>query len=288
MKKNRLHIFNTAIIFLTLLVAPVLGQAPWESFPGARLLVNESRDGDSFVVEFEREGETVRHVVRLYFVDAPESAASAESDRRRVVEQMRYFGVEEPGPVMATGEEAAEFARLLMEKPFTLHTAFATAPGRSAVPRIYVMVTLADGRDLGAVLVEAGLARNRGVTRTLPDGTPGAEYAQFLGDLEAGAMLGRKGIWGVANYQRIAELRSREREEARELREIFEDAEGETTPININSATQTQLQSLNGIGRALSQRIIEHRPFQSVDDLLSIPGISMDLIDSHRNRLVVE
>jgi len=224
----------------------------------------------------------------LYFVDAPESAASADADRRRVVEQMRYFGLEEPGPVLAIGEAATEFTRETLEKPFTLHTAFATAPGRSAVPRIYAMITAADGRDLGQALVGAGLARNRGMSRSLPDGTPGADHALVLGDLEAGAMLGRRGIWEFADAARIADFRARERDETRELREVFVSTEGEGRTINLNTVSQSELQNLSGIGPVLSQRIIEHRPFLSVDDLLSIPGISLDLLDSLRDRLVTE
>ena len=43
--------------------------------------------------------------------------------------------------------------------------------------------------------------------------------------------------------------------------------------LDINTATEEQLQQIPGIGRGLASRIIAARPFKSADDLKNIKGI---------------
>ena len=47
--------------------------------------------------------------------------------------------------------------------------------------------------------------------------------------------------------------------------------------ININTATQEELQTLNGVGASTATAIIEHReqagPYSSVNDLVEVKGI---------------
>ncbi len=43
--------------------------------------------------------------------------------------------------------------------------------------------------------------------------------------------------------------------------------------VNINAASQKGLESLPGIGPVLAQRIIEGRPYNTVDDILQVSGI---------------
>ncbi|MDD5638313.1 MAG: helix-hairpin-helix domain-containing protein, partial [Candidatus Pacebacteria bacterium] len=43
--------------------------------------------------------------------------------------------------------------------------------------------------------------------------------------------------------------------------------------IDINSASSEELQKIIGIGPVLSQRIIEGRPYNSLDDLIKVKGI---------------
>lgn len=44
---------------------------------------------------------------------------------------------------------------------------------------------------------------------------------------------------------------------------------GESTQININTASEDLLDSLPGVGRVTAQKIINGRPYSSIDDLLS-------------------
>jgi competence protein ComEA len=50
-----------------------------------------------------------------------------------------------------------------------------------------------------------------------------------------------------------------------------------TSPVNINTATQEQLEALPGLGAKVAQRIIEYRQkngnFKKVEDLMNVKGI---------------
>lgn len=47
--------------------------------------------------------------------------------------------------------------------------------------------------------------------------------------------------------------------------------------ININTATEEELMSLDGIGKVKANIIIENRPYQSIHDLKGVKGIGEDL-----------
>jgi len=50
--------------------------------------------------------------------------------------------------------------------------------------------------------------------------------------------------------------------------------EEEKTLVNVNQGSIEELIALSGIGASLAQRIIDHRPYQSLDDLVEVPGIN--------------
>ena len=257
---------QAAILFLA--VTAAASAQEMQSFEGCRLVEAGWSDGDSFPVKLP-DGKEI--VLRLYYVDCNETTAATETDQRRVRDQSSYFGVDDHQVTLESGRQAAGEVKKLLATPFTVHTAFASAPGRSAKPRTYGFVVLSDGRDLGEVLVGEGLARSYGVRRSTPDGL-GTEAAQAkMDDLELGAAIARRGIWARTDPQRLVALRGDRRAEERELQEAFGTREGE--PIDPNTATVDEIMLLPGVGEMLAERIVEGRPYKSVEELRRVPGV---------------
>ncbi|MFZ0916372.1 MAG: hypothetical protein WAN04_05710 [Candidatus Udaeobacter sp.] len=113
------------------------GSKDWITLDNCQLVPNKANDGDSFHV---RANDT-EYLVRLYFVDAPETASVGPA---RLIEQAEYFGVSVP-QVIEIGLDAEKFVDANLSEPFTVVTRLAGGLGRSKVQRIYGFVRTKDG-----------------------------------------------------------------------------------------------------------------------------------------------
>ena len=271
-------------VALGLMLAGRVDAGDWQTFPDCCLVEHPANDGDSFHIQAGDKP----ILVRLYFVDCPETAAATDGDAKRVREQALHFGVVKMSRVLHYGEEARIFVAQVLSKPFTVRTAFATAFGRSSTPRVYGMITTAEGKDLGSLLVEKGLARAFGTKRKTPDGLEGNQMMKQLQDLELQAMRQRAGIWSETDLGKLDEMRAQQRGEEEEMKELRRQLQGEVSgPADINKATVREIQSVAGLGPVLASRLIEGRPYKSVDELLRVPGINQKLLERLRPQLTV-
>lgn len=62
-------------------------------------------------------------------------------------------------------------------------------------------------------------------------------------------------------------------------------------PLDVNAATEEELDLLPGIGEVLAGRIVqyreEHGPFQSPEDLLNVDGIGESTLANIRDRIII-
>jgi endonuclease YncB( thermonuclease family) len=171
----------------------------YESFHGCTLAPDRSNDGDSFRVKLP-DGST--EIIRLYFVDAPESAfksyGGGENNHRRIAQQAADMGGISPQQAVAIGKKAKAFTLgALGKSAFTIHTAW-DSPFNDERYHAFVELT-AEGkpRFLHELLIEKGLARIHTRGAPLPDGTSARKQEDRLMKLQSIAKANESGAWGL-------------------------------------------------------------------------------------------
>ena len=227
----------------------------WTRLDGVRLVSSGSNDGDSFRVWHSGR----EYVFRLYGVDCPETSLSFPD---RVQDQALEFSTT-LDQTIAGGKEASRTTEaLLATRPFSILTKGEDALGMTRGGRLYAYVVLPSGQDLGGELLSRGLARAHGKTPAHPahlSGSPSETYAS----LEKTAKSTRRGLWSGSSTPQSAVTSGR----------VHGAAPGKQSHVNINTASQSQLESLPGIGPTLALRIIGARPIRGEPDLLRVEGI---------------
>lgn len=277
MLQNLPMLFRFPFLILCLGLIPFSLSGQLQTFREVTFVPTNWADGDSFRVRF---ADGTEQTVRLYGADCIEWHIGDESDARRLRAQRRYFGISDYGGgfessielARANAAAAYDFVGEVLSEPFTVYTSFADGRGDGRYTRIYAFVETPDGRDLATLLVEEGLARAFGVYRSTHDGLSRSDYMDQLKDAELVAARNGRGIWNFTDWEKLPEERRAQRAEDAETAAALGKAPP-SEPLDLNTAPRDELQSIPGIGEVTANRIIEARPFQSVDDLQRVSGI---------------
>ena len=161
-------------------------------------------------------------------------------------------------------------------------------------PGVYTLP--AQGRAVDAIAAASGAAADADLDRvnlagTLSDGVQ--IYVPHRGETAAPAQIqpnGGTANAGQGNAANGASQGGTQPQPARTLTASGSAQKG-STPVNINTATAEELQSLPRIGPAMAQRIIAwreaHGGFRSVDELDAVPGIGPSMLENLRPLVTV-
>lgn len=267
---------------------------PLQTIKGCTFVTTDWADGDSFRIKTP---DGTEHTIRIYGADCMELHVSTDSDKRRLRDQRRHFGITEvsgtaPTPIelaKAFGLQAANYSARILQPSLTIHTRMSRAPGDGKHERIYAFVETPEGKDLATELVRIGLARAQGVATEGHGGQSSDRYKEMLKDIELQAAKHGKGIWSSTDWDRLPA----ERDEQRKEEEEDQQAEGNKVlpaafRLNPNTAARDALDRLPGIGPSLAEAIIEYRedePFTQPEDLMDVPGIKRKTFERLRQHL---
>lgn len=158
------------------------------------LVDDGANDGDSFKIA-DDDADGAEHVMRLYFVDCPETREYARV-KNRLKDQANYFGGLTLPQTLGIGLEAKTFTeKLLSERRFTVQTRWHRVYDSA---RSYALIFFDDGEELSEKLVKAGLCRIYTRGTIMPDGRRENDFENHLRGLERQAKAARRGAWALS------------------------------------------------------------------------------------------
>jgi endonuclease YncB( thermonuclease family) len=173
-------------ICLPSIVAQAAKPKPLEKLTAFTYVDDKNNDGDSFRVKCADK----EFVLRLYFIDAPETSLRFTEQTRK---QSQYFGIA-LDETLAAGTMATDFVRTTLKDPFEVWTKWSPGGGQSKEGRYSAFVEV-KGRSLIELMVSGGWARVSGYAAPLPDGQKSPAYKKRLLELEGNARRERLGAW---------------------------------------------------------------------------------------------
>jgi competence protein ComEA len=165
------------------------------------------------------------------------------------------------------------------------------AAGGAQVARAPASVKIERPASTGALVHVAGAVRHPGVYR-LHDGDRVKDAVERAGGARAGADVNAINLAAkVADGQQVVVPRRGAAAPAVGDPGAGEGSVGAASqpPVSLNSATAAQLDTLDGVGPATAQKILdwrrEHGGFRSIDDLGEVPGIGPKRMAALRGRV---
>ena len=226
-------------------------------------------------------------------VASPSTSPSASAESVQAVGAQQSPGAQpgtqstaQPG---ANPSESAQGGGASGETTVRVHVA-----GAVNNPGVYTLP--AQGRAVDAIAAASGAAADADLDRVnlagaLSDGVQ--IYVPHRGETAAPAQIqpnGGTANAGQANAANGASQGGAQPQPARTLTPAGSAQKG-STPVNINTATAEELQTLPRIGPAMAQRIIAwreaHGGFRSVDELDAVPGIGPSMLENLRPLVMV-
>lgn len=159
-------------------------------------------------------------------------------------------------------------------RPVAIREAGATVPGRERVLTVHV----------------AGAVANPGLYR-MDEGSRVADALQKAGGPAPDAALDDLNLAGrLSDGQKVMVPRKAAQAQATDPGRLEAPAVGSSL-VNLNTATEDELDELPGVGPALASRIIEYRkkngPFSTIEELDSVSGIGPAKLDSIRDLVTI-